>query len=324
VLSIDNALVLGLLAKRLPPHQRQRALTYGLVGAFAFRVLAICMASLLLRWTFVKLLGGGYLVYIAVRHLFFESQEKVEEEIKLDAQGNPILVDAETGKSLTPAQEELEIEERVPVYMKPETRTATGAASFWPTVMVIELTDVAFAVDSILAAMALAGSRQDKLWVVIAGGILGVVLMRFAAVIFIKLLDKFPRFEMAAYLLVTVIGLKLLFDWGLNSDWSFDRQPAVASRLGTWHATFQGWEKDRLACVDSYEAWLEKNWIFGLPGKKHSDEPHDDPAHEDPSAVPHTPHLLDFHDLRRPECMTFWAIMAICFGIGFIRPKEKE
>jgi predicted tellurium resistance membrane protein TerC len=46
---------------------------------------------------------------------------------------------------------------------------------------------------------------------------LGVVLMRFAAVIFIKLLDRFPRFEISAYLLVIVIGGKLLADWGLNS-----------------------------------------------------------------------------------------------------------
>jgi predicted tellurium resistance membrane protein TerC len=42
--------------------------------------------------------------------------------------------------------------------------------------------------------------------------------MRFAAVIFIKLLDRFPRFETAAYLLVAVIGTKLLADWGLNSE----------------------------------------------------------------------------------------------------------
>ena len=80
VLSIDNALVLGLLAKRLPPHQRRRALSYGLIGAFVFRVLAIATASFLLRWTFVKLLGGGYLIFIAVKHLFFESQEEDDEK----------------------------------------------------------------------------------------------------------------------------------------------------------------------------------------------------------------------------------------------------
>src|SRR5688572_30829575 len=60
VLSIDNALVLGLLAKRLPKHQRARALSYGLIGAFVFRVIAICTASLLLQLPFVKFLGGAY------------------------------------------------------------------------------------------------------------------------------------------------------------------------------------------------------------------------------------------------------------------------
>ena len=45
---------------------------------------------------------------------------------------------------------------------------------------------------------------------------LGVILMRFAAVMFIKLLERFPRFETSAYLLVIVIGLKLCLDWYFN------------------------------------------------------------------------------------------------------------
>src|SRR5205823_13766510 len=91
---------------------------------------------------------------------------------------------------------------------------------FWQTVLVIELTDIAFAVDSIVAAMALVGQQKatdtgthDKLWVVVTGGMLGVIVMRFAAVLFIKLLEKFPRFEVSAYLLVAVIGFRLLVDW---------------------------------------------------------------------------------------------------------------
>src|SRR5688572_32910102 len=71
MLSIDNALVLGLLAKRLPKNEQPKALLYGLAGAFIFRFIAVLTASFLLQWTFVKLLGGGYLVYIGVRHLFF-------------------------------------------------------------------------------------------------------------------------------------------------------------------------------------------------------------------------------------------------------------
>ena len=225
VLSIDNALVLGLLAKRLPKHEQPRALTYGLVGAFAFRLIAIGTAGLLLRWRIVKLIGGGYLVYIAVKHLFFESQESDHDKLTVSPEGEPVLVDERTGEPLTRAEEDIEIKERVPVDSPAYTRPP-GAAKFWPTVLVIELTDIAFAVDSILAAIALVGSApadhpedalHPKLWVVLVGGMLGVILMRFAAVVFIKLLDRFPRFEQAAYFLVSVIGGKLLLDWWFNT-----------------------------------------------------------------------------------------------------------
>lgn len=225
VLSIDNALVLGLLAKRLPKEQRPKALTYGLVGAFVFRILAIGTASFLLKWTWVKLLGGGYLVYIAIKHLFFESQEKHEAHVTVDLEGEPVLV-GEQGAALSVEAEEEEIEQRVPVPAAKQILKPIAHAKFWPTVFVIELTDIAFAVDSILAAIALVGSPppghpadavHPKLWVVVTGGILGVILMRFAAVIFIRLLERFPRFETAAYLLVLVIGGKLLADWGFNS-----------------------------------------------------------------------------------------------------------
>jgi YkoY family integral membrane protein len=225
VLSIDNALVLGLLAKRVPKPLQKRALTYGLVGAFVFRIIAIGTASFLLKWRIVKLLGGGYLVYIAVKHLFFESQEETEQKVVMDAQGDPELRDAVTGAALTSEQEMVEIRERVPVPVVEEEIRA--GRSFWMAVLVIELTDIAFAVDSILAAIAFippvpkelgADAPNPKLWVVVAGGMIGVMLMRVAATIFIRLLEKFPRFEMSAYLLVIVIGTKLLVDWGMNSE----------------------------------------------------------------------------------------------------------
>jgi len=224
MLSIDNALVLGLLAKRVPKPLQKRALTYGLVGAFVFRILAVATASYLLKWRIVKLFGGGYLVYIAVKHLFFESREDREEVVTVSAEGEPELRIAETGATLTVAQEAEELEQRLPV---PVDEEVLSGRSFWWTVLVIELTDIAFAVDSILAAIALVGSHpggpsattpHPKLWVVIAGGVVGLMLMRVAAAMFIRLLEKFPRFEVSAYLLVIVIGLKLLVDWGFNTE----------------------------------------------------------------------------------------------------------
>jgi YkoY family integral membrane protein len=225
VLSIDNALVLGLLAKRLPKHQQGKALTYGLVGAFVFRFIAIAAVAWLLHWWFVKLLGGAYLIYVAVKHFLFERHEQVPEKVAVAPDGTPVLVHTGTGAELGPEAAETELAGRLPI-------PVPALAKFWPTVFVIEMTDIAFAVDSILAAVGVVGPAPNpeqthpKLWVVIIGGFLGVILMRFAAVIFIKLLDRFPRFETAAYLLVIVIGLKLVLDWGFNKrpgNWPIDQ-----------------------------------------------------------------------------------------------------
>ncbi len=220
VLSIDNALVLGLLAKRLPKHQQSRALTYGLIGAFVFRLIAIATATFLLQWTIAKLLGGLYLVYVAVKHFFFERGDSTHENVVVGEDGMPTLIDQGTGLPLTRAEENQEIKTRSSV--------AAGVGrfpAFWTTVAVIELTDIAFAVDSILAAIALVGGTPDghvgphpKLWVIVTGGMLGVVLMRFAAVVFIRLLERFPRFDSSAYLLVVVIGMKLVLDWAFGLD----------------------------------------------------------------------------------------------------------
>jgi len=214
VLSIDNALVLGLLAKRLPKHLQSRALTYGLVGAFVFRIAAIGTASFLLRWTFAKFLGGAYLLSVAGSHFFSRAPA---------AEAGGELVAGEPG-------------EHRPVN--------THSALFWKTVIVIEITDIAFAVDSIVAAMALVGQQKasdtgthDKLWVVVTGGMIGVIVMRFAAVLFIKLLDKFPRFETSAYLLVLAIGTKLLVDWWFNkpeNEWVNFHSPQAAAFWIFW------------------------------------------------------------------------------------------
>lgn len=318
VLSIDNALVLGLLAKRLPKHLQPAALTYGLVAAIVFRFIAIFTASLLLRWTIVKLLGGGYLVYIAVRHLFFESKEEKDEKIVLDEHGHPTILEA-SGEELSEKEAELEIRERVPVYVKPETVKQAGMSAFWPTVLSIALTDIAFAVDSILAAIALVGpppnptAYHPKLWVVFTGGALGVIILRFAAAMFIKLLERFPRFEISAYLLVIVIGFKLLGDWGLNSDWSFDQPTWAAKSLGTWKLPFEAFEKRRQGWAHGYEDWLVKNWPLKIT-----------PEHEAGAAAPHVPHVLDFHNIYRPESIAFWLLMLISFCTGFIPPRKHE
>ncbi len=194
VMSIDNAMVLGLLARRLPVGEQGKALAYGLGGAFLFRAVAIVFAAFLLTITWMKLLGGAYLLYLAIHH--FVAGERDDD--------NETALAAGAGMDGAPVHD---------------------VWRFWRTVLAIELTDIAFAIDSIIAAIGVVGPHpggstaatfHPKLWVVITGGILGVVLMRFAAAGFMKLLSRFPRLETSAYLLVAVIGLKLVLDWQFN------------------------------------------------------------------------------------------------------------
>jgi len=165
VLSVDNAVVLAIMVKHLPPKQRTRALTYGLVGAVFFRLAALSLATLLMQWRWVKFVGGAYLLFIALKHLLR----------KEDA---------------------------------PEVNPSINRANFWTTVLWIEIMDIVFAVDSILAAVAL----SQKLWVVFVGGMSGAILMRFAASGFSRILDRFPGFERTAYQLVLLIGMKIFLE----------------------------------------------------------------------------------------------------------------
>jgi YkoY family integral membrane protein len=248
VLSIDNALVLGLLARRLPKSLQKKALTYGLVGAFVFRLVAVGTAAWLLHWRWVKLIGGLYLLWVAVRHFAFGEEAPEDEKLAVDDAGNPIIVDEQTGKPVT--QEQLEerllgeTHGRGSGWVDYAHAHSTHTRAFWLAVGAIEMTDIAFAVDSIVAAIGVVGpppegQRHPKLWVVLAGGMLGVILMRFAAVAFIKLLERFPKFETSAYLLVLVIGAKLTADYVFNTPQHPDRVN-LHSPSSAWFWVFWG------------------------------------------------------------------------------------
>ena len=166
ILSVDNSLVLAILVRTLPKEQQKKALMYGIFGAFFFRVLALVFAAHLMRFLAFKIIGGGYLVYLAMKHMFFFYKEDAH-------QAHPKV-----------------------------------AASFWKTVLIVELTDIAFSIDSITTAVAM----SNKLFIIWLAGIMGIIFLRFAAGVFIRLLDKLPRLEDLAYQLIFFVGTKLLLE----------------------------------------------------------------------------------------------------------------
>lgn len=179
LLSADNALVLALMVRHLPGDQQKKALLYGLGGAFVFRFVAILAATFIIQLWWLQVIGAVYLAWISVKHFALLGKGEMEGE--------------------------------------GEARNLRGK-SFWATVIAVELTDIAFAVDSVIAAVAVE-PRPEKLWVVYCGAIIGVVLLRYAAGAFIKLLDRFPLLEHLAYGLILWVAVKL----GMMAGHNFTR-----------------------------------------------------------------------------------------------------
>ena len=172
LLSADNALVLAILVLGLPRHQQQKALRYGILGAFAFRIAAILLAVHLITVSWVKLVGALYLLYLTYSHFFGHS-------------------DASDRRAVKPATPWL------------------GLSAFWATVVKVELTDIVFAIDSILVAVAL----SDKTWVIITGGILGVIAMRLVIGQLLTLVNRYPALVDGAFIIIAWVGIKLLLEF---------------------------------------------------------------------------------------------------------------
>lgn len=171
VLSADNAMVLAMLVLGLPKSDQQKALRYGIVGAFVFRGLATLAAAYLIQLGWVKLAGAAYLLYLAFEH-FFRSN-------------------ADTRRA------------------PPQARAWLGLDPFWATVVKVELTDIVFAIDSILVAVAM----SSKLWVILTGGMLGIVAMRFVIGRLLTLIEQYPQLVDGAFAIIAWVGAKLLLEF---------------------------------------------------------------------------------------------------------------
>jgi len=184
LLSADNALVVAVMILGLPRRQQKKALRYGLIGAFAFRIAATLLAVYLIRLAFVKLLGGLYLVYLTYQH-FFKSG------------------DAEQRTRPRPA------------------RPWLGLSALWGTVVKVELVNIAFSVDSILVAVAM----SSKTWVVLTGGLIGIVAMRVVIAQLLAIVRRYPTLVDGAFIIIAIVGLKLLMEYAVAMGWIHFEMP---------------------------------------------------------------------------------------------------
>ncbi len=182
LLSVDNAAVLAAMVMDLPKQQRKRALRIGIFFAYLFRGITLIFASFLIKVTWLKLLGGGYLVYLSGEFLFK----------KIFQNGSHIKT--------TP--------DGLPAEAKPKRRIP-GLNTFWSTVIMVELMDITFSIDNVFAAVAF----TNNIYLVCAGVFIGIITMRIVAGYFVKLLETFPFLDTVAFIVIGVLGMRLCLDF---------------------------------------------------------------------------------------------------------------
>ena len=92
----------------------------------------------------------------------------------------------------------------------PKPATAwLGLSALWATIVKVELVNLAFSIDSILVAVAM----SPKFWVILTGGLLGIVAMRMVVGQLLAIVRRYPSIVDAAFVIIAWIGLKLLVEY---------------------------------------------------------------------------------------------------------------
>ncbi len=175
LLSVDNAAVLATMVMDLPAHQRNKALKYGIIGAYVFRGLCLLFATWLVKIWWLKPLGGIYLIM-----LFYNWWK---------------------GKRTVTKEDDL-IEKKSNWFYR---RAAFLVGPFWATIFLVEIMDLAFSIDNVFAAVA----YTDNIILIWTGVFIGILAMRFVAQGFVRLMNKYPYLETAAFIVLAILGIKL-------------------------------------------------------------------------------------------------------------------
>ena len=176
LLSVDNAAVLATLVMDLPQNLRDKALKYGIIGAYVFRGLAMIFASFLISFWWLKPVGGLYLLYL-VYGWYKGKQTETTEDDYIDKKENWIY------------------------------RATIGTlGSFWATVALVELMDMAFSIDNVFAAVAF----TSNIIIICIGVFIGILAMRFIAQWFVRLMEKYRFLENCAFIVIGLLGIKLI------------------------------------------------------------------------------------------------------------------
>lgn len=192
-LSIDNLFVFLLIFRffKVSPEHQHRVLFWGIIGALVMRAVFILVGvRLISRFAWITYIFGALLVYSGIK-LFFQKEAEIHPEqnpvLKLVRKFIPVTKDYEGGKFFV-------------------RRPGLYATPLFIVLMVVETTDVAFAVDSIPAVLAITLNA----FIVYTSNVFAIMGLRSMYFALAGLMEMFRYLHYGLSLVLSFIGVKML------------------------------------------------------------------------------------------------------------------
>jgi tellurite resistance protein TerC len=193
-LSVDNIFVFVVVLSyfAIPSPLQHRVLFFGILGALVFRAIFIALGAVLLRYHWVTWLFGGFLIVTGVR-MMFAKEKGVEPEENVVIQLFRRMVPVTPG-----------LEGRSFFVTRDGRRYATP---LFVCLLVLEMTDIVFAVDSVPAIFAL----TDEPFIVFSSNILAILGLRSLYFLLKGAIDKFHLLKYGLGVVLVFVGLKMVW-----------------------------------------------------------------------------------------------------------------
>lgn len=195
-LSVDNIFIIAIIFSsfRIPQKHQHRVLFWGILGAILFRGLMIYFGVLLInKFIWTAYLFGGFLLYTAIKMFFNNEEEKFEPKKSFVYKSL---------RKIIPISNHIDGEH---FFIK--RRHITAATPLFVTLMIIEIMDVVFAMDSVPAILAITSDP----FLVFSSNIFAILGLRSMYFFLANMLEKFIYLEYSLIAILSFVGLKMLF-----------------------------------------------------------------------------------------------------------------
>ena len=205
-LSVDNIFVIAIIFSsfKIPQKYQHRVLFWGIIGAIFFRGLMIFFGVMLInKFSWTTYIFGVFLIFTAIKMLFTKDDEKFEPKKSFIYRAL---------RRIIPVTTHIDGE-----HFFVKRRHITAATPLFVALVVIEVMDVIFAIDSVPAILAITSDP----FLVFSSNIFAILGLRSMYFFLSHMLNRFAHLEYSLIAILTFVGLKmLLHDFYVIPEWA--------------------------------------------------------------------------------------------------------